>query len=165
MSETPPAFALGPGEEPALAAVLDALLPPSGDGRMPGAGALGLAARIEAIAAGSPLLAGALREGLASLDASARGRGAAGFAALDAGAREGLLRTVAEEQPGFVPGLLFHLLGAYYQHPRVLEGLGLEARPPFPKGYAMEPSDLDALLEPVRRRGALHRPIPDAKTG
>jgi hypothetical protein len=48
---------------------------------------------------------------------------------------------------------------AYYQHPRVLSGLGLEPRPPHPKGYALEQPDLDALLAPVRARAKLYRDV------
>jgi hypothetical protein len=38
----------------------------------------------------------------------------------------------------------------------VLTALGLEARPPHPAGYAIEPNDL-SLLDPVRRRAELYR--------
>jgi hypothetical protein len=48
------------------------------------------------------------------------------------------------------------VLPAYYQHPKALEGLGLEPRPPHPKGYDLEPGNLDAL-ERVRARGKLWR--------
>jgi Gluconate 2-dehydrogenase subunit 3 len=148
---------LSPAEARALAAVLDALVPPSADGRLPGAGALGLAQRVEDAMAGSPALAAAVRSGLAALEALARGHGAAGLDALAPAPCEALLRELAAREPGFVPGLLFHTYAGYYQHPEVLAGLGLEPRPPFPKGYAVEPSDLDALLAPVRRRAPLYR--------
>ena len=55
-------------------------------------------------------------------------------------------------EPDFVPGILFPTYVAYYQHPRVLEGLGQEPRPPFPKGYSLPPFD-ESLLAPVRSRG------------
>jgi Gluconate 2-dehydrogenase subunit 3 len=148
---------LAPAEARALAAVLDVLVPASGDGRMPGAGALGLARWIEDALARSPDLAAAVRGGLARLEALAQERGAAGFGALAPAPREALVRELAAREPGFLPGLLFHLYAAYYQHPEVLAGIGVEPRPPFPKGYAIEPSDLDALLAPVRRREPLYR--------
>ena len=157
MSEAPHEPALTPEQAGALVAVLDALLPRSGDGRLPGAGELGLLGRIEGEMRKAPELAHAVRQGLAGLAALARGRAPGGFAALAAQEREPLLRELAMQQPGFLPGLLFHTFAAYYQHPRVLAGLGLEPRPPFPKGYAMEASDLDGLLEPVRRRGPHYR--------
>jgi hypothetical protein len=44
----------------------------------------------------------------------------------------------------------------YYQHPRVVEALGLEARAPHPKGFSMEPDDW-TILDPVRARGKMYR--------
>jgi hypothetical protein len=143
-------------EARALAAVLDALVPASEDGRLPGAGALDLVREVEEAVRRSPDLGVALRFGLAALEALAHRREPGGFAALAAPEREAALRELTAEQPGFVGGLLFHAYGAYYRHPRVLEGLGLEPRPPHPLGYAMETGDL-GLLDPVRRRPPLYR--------
>jgi hypothetical protein len=149
--------ALSPAEARALAAVLDALVPPSADGRLPGAGALGLAQRVQEAMAKAPQLTAAVREALASLSALARERGADALEALAPETREALVREVAARVPSFVPGLLFHTYAGYYQHPDVLAGIGMEPRPPFPKGYALPPSDLDALLAPVRSRAPLYR--------
>lgn len=146
-----------PAEVRALDAVLDAVVPASGGGRRPGAGALGLARPIADAMRRSPDLAAAVRGGLAGLDALAREGGAASFDALAPAPREALIRALAERQPGFLPGLLFHLYAAYYQHPQVLAAIGLDPRPPFPKGYSIEPSDLEALLAPVRMREPLYR--------
>ena len=49
------------------------------------------------------------------------------------------------------------IMQAYYQDPRVLQSLGLEARPPFPLGHEMEPDDW-SLLEPVIKRAPFYRP-------
>ncbi|MDX2167221.1 MAG: hypothetical protein SF182_09165, partial [Deltaproteobacteria bacterium] len=54
------------------------------------------------------------------------------------------------------PILAIHAYSGYYQHPIVLQALGLEPRPPHPLGYAMEENDL-SLLEPVRQRAKLFR--------
>lgn len=140
----------------ALAGVLDLLIPPSGDGRLPGAGEAGVAARIAATAGRDEGLAAAVAAGLAALDGDARTRGAAGFLALAAADRLAALHAIGPAQPGFLPNLLFHTYAGYYQEGRVLEGLGLEARPPFPKGFAMEPFDV-ARLARVRSRGKLYR--------
>jgi hypothetical protein len=106
----------------------------------------------------APELAATVRRALAALAALARERGAPALDALALEAREALVREVAAREPGFVPGLLFHTYAGYYQHPAVLAGIGLEPRPPFPQGYAIEPSDLDSLLAPVRGRAPLYRP-------
>jgi hypothetical protein len=151
-----PAFS--PEQAAALSHVLDLLIPPSADGRMPGAGEAGVGARIGATAERDAGLAAAVSAGLAALDDEARTRGASGFVALAAPDRLAALQAIAPAQPGFVPGLLFHTYAGYYQEGRVLEGLGLEARPPFPKGYAMEPFD-ESLLAGVKRRGKRYRDV------
>ena len=68
-----------------------------------------------------------------------------------------MLNAHAPGDPGFLPGLVFQVYCAYYQHPRVLSGLGLEPRAPHPQGYPLEQPDLDALLAPVRARAKQYR--------
>lgn len=143
---------LSPDRKRALAAVLDAIVPPSADGRLPGAGELGLADSVEASLGASPVL----REGLASLDERAAARAARPFAELDAPARREVLDAVAEAQPAFLGPLVLLTYLGYYRHPRVLEALGLEPRPPYPGGYAVPPTDL-SLLDPVRARRPFYR--------
>ncbi len=46
---------------------------------------------------------------------------------------------------------------AYYRDDRVLRSIGMEPRPPFPKGYPLPETDW-SLLEPVRARGSVCRP-------
>lgn len=139
--------ALTPTQRQTLACALDEIVPPSADGRMPGAGSLvGEAVeRFVANAGGLAALAGAL-------DALA----AQGFAALAREARTPAFAAFAAEQPGFVPGLIFPTYTSYYQHPRVYAALGLDPRPPHPKGYSLEPGDF-AKLEAVRARGPIWR--------
>ena len=45
------------------------------------------------------------------------------------------------------------VLQCYYRDDRVLRSLGLELRPPFPKGYELEQGDW-SLLDPVKARPA-----------
>ena len=59
-------------------------------------------------------------------------------------------------QPHFLGPLLFHTYVGYYQQPRALAALGLEPRPPHPKGHALETGDF-GLLEAVRARGKIYR--------
>lgn len=44
----------------------------------------------------------------------------------------------------------------YYRDDRVMASINMEARPPFPKGYAVEQGDW-SLLDPVRARGRIFR--------
>jgi hypothetical protein len=142
-----------PHEARALASVLDEIIPPSGDGRLPGAGEVGLVRYIEQQA---PELRPTIVQGLSALDEHARALGARDFAALSREDKLEALNQVATAQPAFLPGLILQSYVGYYQNDRVLEGLGLEPRPPYPEGYKMEPTDL-GLLDGVRRRKKLYR--------
>ena len=44
----------------------------------------------------------------------------------------------------------------YYRDDRVMQSLGMDARPPFPQGFEVEESDW-SLLEPVKQRGKIYR--------
>ncbi len=156
MSDSNATAALSEAELRTLAAVLDLIIPPSGDGRMPGAGEVGIGACIEAIARREAGLRAVVVAGVAALEALARSSGASAFAALGGEVRLAALQEVAVAQPGFVPNLIFHTYAHYYQQGRVLEGLGLDPRPPFPTGHVLEPFD-ETLLDGVRRRAKLYR--------
>ena len=73
---------------------------------------------------------------LASLDAARRDAVAQEFRASGGTAAATLVRVV---------------LQCYYRDDRVLRSLGLELRPPFPKGYELEQGDW-SLLDPVKAR-------------
>ena len=145
-----------PDEALALALVLDELIPPTEDGRMPGAGALGLEDHIAAALHPAPALREMLEQSLTALTELARRRNPQGLVALSAAERRAVLNELAASEHAVTPVLALHAYSGYYQHPRVLAALGLEARPPHPAGYAIEPNDL-SLLDPVRRRAALYR--------
>ena len=154
MSLDRPVFS--PERERALTAVLDEVIPPDADRGLPGAGELGLVATIANAIRQAPDLAPAVEQGLAALEEQAGSRGGQAFADLSPTERRKLLNGIATTQPAFLPGLIFHGYTGYYQHPRVVEALGLEPRPPHPKGYEIEPTDW-SLLDPVRKRPSLYR--------
>jgi hypothetical protein len=147
---------LSPAEARALATVLDEIIPPSGDGRLPGAGEVGVLARIEEALRENADLRPVLAAGLEALAELARERGAPGFAELSRADRLQVLNELAAKAPAFLPTLVGQTFVGYYQDPRVLEGLGLGARPPFPRGYEVEPTDFE-ILAPVRRRARMYR--------
>ena len=136
-------------------AVLNLIVPPSADGRLPGAAEVGVPAFLVAEAADA---LPALCEELDELERRARARFARGFAALEARERGSLLGETRAQAPAFMSRLAMETLACYYQHDRVLEGLGLEARAPYPKGYEVVPGDL-SLLAPVRARGKIYRDV------
>jgi hypothetical protein len=158
MGETNAATGFSSDELRTLACVLDLLIPPSGDGRLPGAGEIGIGARIDQLAQREPGFRAVVADGITALDAMARRSDATEFATLAGEARLAALDEVAAAQPGFVPSLIFHTYAGYYQHGRVLEGLGLDPRPPFPTGHTLEPFDA-TLLDAVRRRAKLYRDV------
>ena len=136
--------------------VLDMIVPPSADGRMPGAAEAGVPAYLYAEAPDAlPVLCQELDE----LDRRSRERFARGFAALEQHERKSLIDAMRAREPSFMSRLAMETLACYYQHDRVLEGLGMEARPPYPKGYQVVQGDL-SLLEPVRARGKIYRDAP-----
>lgn len=153
---TDESFRLSPDDERMLASLLDEIVPPSSDGRLPGAGALGLTAHIARTVQQTPMLRPVVEYGVSALADLARKRSPTGFAALSRQERADLWKEFAATDQFFLPAFLFLVYSGYYQHPRVVEVLGLEPRAPHPKGYPMEADDL-TLLEPVRRRGKIYR--------
>jgi len=149
MSDTTSGFS--ENELHVLSSVLDEIIPPSDDGRLPGAGQLGLARAIDASLRKTPELQSMIAQGLADLDSLAHSRKATAFTALSKADKVQLLN-----EQGFVLPLAFQTYIAYYQHTQVAAGLGLEARPPHPTGYHLKPNDL-SLLDAVRRRGKGYR--------
>ncbi len=138
-------------ERHALACVLDALIPPSADGRMPGAGQAGVATHVEGVLRTLPDLHAMVVEGLRELDAQARPQHGRRFVDLAAAERAALVAA-----QGFGYALVPHAYIGYYQTEAVLEAIGIEARAPHPKGYAVAENDL-GLLAPVQARGSRWR--------
>jgi len=136
--------------------VLKMMVPPSADGRMPGAAEVGVPAYLVAEAADAlPLL----HQELEQIERRSCERFARGFAELEQGERKDLIAEMRAQASAFMHRLAMETLACYYQHDRVLEALGREARPPYPKGYQVVQGDL-SLLEPVRARGRIYRDAP-----
>jgi hypothetical protein len=136
-----------------LTSVLDEVIPPSADGRIPGAGQIGVADYLDRALGAMPGLKSMIADGMSELDAQARARHGRGFTEL---AKHEKVQLLGEQ--GFMMPLTLHTYVGYYQNDRVVEALGLEARAPHPKGYEMEPDDF-SLLDPVRRRSKLYRDV------
>ena len=88
-----------------------------------------------------------LRAALATLRTLAGGP----FAALDATRRATVAAALRAEGGVPVRVLSRIVLLCYYRDDRVMASLGLEPRPPFPKGHVVEQGDW-SLLDPVRAR-------------
>ena len=123
-----------------MTALLDTLIPPSEDGKLPGAGALGLGPQVTTAIVSNTRIATEITAALEGVRAQAPG-----FAALDLPARVEAIRAAEAAHPALIPSITTPLYFAYYQHPVVLMGLGLPARPPFPGGYEVDATDPDLL--------------------
>lgn len=95
--------------------------------------------------------------------ALARSRALAGgsFAGLDAARAVEVAAALRAERDPNVAVLTRIVLLCYYRDDRVMLSLGLEPRPPFPKGHEIEQGDW-SLLDPVRKRAPFWRPVPPA---
>ena len=81
------------------------------------------------------------------------------LADLDAAARDGVIRQFRETGGGPAAVLVRVVLQCYYRDERVLRSLGIEMRPPFPRGHVLPEGDW-ALLDPVKARGGTLRRAP-----
>ena len=66
---------------------------------------------------------------------------------------DGYDRLEGRAELGPVVGLI---LQCYYRDDRVMESLGMEARPPFPKGFQVDQGDW-SMLEAAQQRGKIWR--------
>jgi hypothetical protein len=96
----------------------------------------------------------AVRKALATL------RGVAGgdFAGLDEANAEAAAMTLLGCGDPVVTALGCVVLQCYYRDDRVMRALGLEPRPPFPKGHVLEQGDW-SLLDRVRGRSTMWRDV------
>jgi hypothetical protein len=101
-----------------------------------------------------------VREALVAVAAKSRRP----FAALDEEARDALINEYYAQGGAAAVALGRVVLSAYYRDDRVLQALGHEARPPFPKGYRLDQGDW-TLLDPVRQRPSFWRDDRVTSTG
>ena len=134
--------------------MLDRIIPP--EGNLPGAGRLGVAGHIDRVLGSSAGLRKLFTRGLAQIDILSHGRHAKGFTDLSTVEKDAVLGDVESSEPGFFGDLVRHTYNGYYTHRTVIEFLGLEARPPQPRGYQVEPGNL-GLIENVKKRGQVYR--------
>jgi hypothetical protein len=140
-----------------LASILDELVPPSSDGRLPGAGALGVGDFIDRELEGRPEIAPFFEFALSSIEELAQRRDTGGFVASSRQDRVEVLREFEASQPDLFGAIVMFTYAGYYSQRRISELLGLRPHPQ-PDGYDLEAGDLDALLKPVRQRpGKLYR--------
>ena len=136
-----------------VTAVLDRLIPQQGD--MLGAGEAGTADHLDVIAADSAQLARLFSGGLQDIEIAAARFGSS-FEDLSGDQQDEVLRGVASASPEFFDALVRHTYNGYYSNPKVVETLGLDPKPPQPRGNRVERGDLSSL-QVVVERGQAYR--------
>ena len=147
--------ALDSNQQRTFAAILDMIIPASGDGRFPSAAetdVLGYVAKTD------PKLLETVRIELDRLNTMSENLHGLVFGDAHETVRQELLDEIRGKEPQFLRGLALQTVTCYYQDDRVMEAIGMEARPPFPKGYEVVAGDL-SLLDPVRARGQVYRDV------
>ncbi|HTW52944.1 MAG TPA: hypothetical protein VME45_13725 [Stellaceae bacterium] len=135
---------LTPTQAADLSALAGFIIPVSDEFDVPGADDPRIQADMVAtLGRDAPLV----REALAQLARLAGGP----FASLDAARREAVAMELRAAAGPAVAALTRVVLQCYYRDDRVVRSLGLEPRPPYPKGHELPDGDW-SLLDPVRAR-------------
>lgn len=134
-----------------LRAIAAMMIPASAEYDVPGAADAAIQAEILATLGRD---ASKVREALDHLARLAGGR----LADLDDAQREAVAKSFRAQGGAAAATLVRVVLQCYYRDDRVLRSLGLELRPPFPKGHVLEQGDW-SLLEPVKARPSMWRRV------
>jgi hypothetical protein len=84
------------------------------------------------------------------------------FAGLDETQAEAAAITLLSREGPMITALGRAVLQCYYRDDRVMRALGLEPRPPYPKGHVLEQGDW-SLLDAVRGRPRMWRDVDAAR--
>jgi hypothetical protein len=142
---------LTPAQRDDLRTVASMMIPESAEYRVPGADDSRIQADIlTTLGRDTKQLAAAL-DHLAYLAGGALAR-------LDPARREAVVRQFRADGGPPAATLVRIVLQCYYRDDRVVRSLGLELRPPFPKGHTLEQGDW-SLLEPVKARPSRWRRV------
>lgn len=83
-------------------------------------------------------------------------RAGGSFASFPMEQHQVVLEPVRKEYPLLLAALITATARCYYRDDRVMQSLGMEARPPFPEGFEVHEGDW-TLLDPVKSRGPIWR--------
>jgi hypothetical protein len=140
---------LTPAESRDLRCIAGLMIPASSEFDVPGADDAAIFADIVGTMGRDT---GNVRQALGALAAMAGGA----FADLDTARRDAVVMAFRERGGVAAATLSRVILQCYYRDDRVVRSLGLEPRPPFPKGHTLEQGDW-SLLDPVRKRAKMWR--------
>jgi hypothetical protein len=144
--------ALTPAQRDDLRTVAAMIIPASAEYKVPGADDAKIQADILAT------LGRDTKRVMGALDHLARLAGRP-LAELDPARRVAVAKEFRSSGGASAATLTRVVLQCYYRDDRVVHSLGLELRPPFPLGYALEQGDW-SLLDSVRARAPMWRRVP-----
>ena len=136
---------LSPSQQQVLSALLDSILPASDDGHMPSTRELDFIGYLNEKERG---FISDLVEVVGHFDDT--------FVGSSLSERYRVVDAFSKAQPQLFDPLLTHIYACCYQQERVLEGMGMAAGPPFPRGNAIEMGDL-SLLDRVMQKSRSYR--------
>ena len=134
-----------------LAIIVNMMIPAEGD--MPGAADAtifsGILVRMEEKES-------AVKMALGIIEEMSTNQAGGSFLALDNDEQQGVIESFRSAQADLTRLFQLCTVASYYQDDRVMNALGLEARPPHPVGYEVEQTDW-SLLDPVRAKEKFYR--------
>ncbi|NKB58200.1 MAG: hypothetical protein GKS00_17890 [Alphaproteobacteria bacterium] len=140
-------------EARALTILADMIVPASDEYGVPGAGDPAI---MDNILADAERHRARIIAALSALDDIARKEHGAVFTDLDPAQRDSVAETFRAAHAAGADLIANLTVQGYYRDDRVMTSLGMEPRPPHPKGYEVEQGDW-SLLDPVRQREAFYR--------
>ncbi len=140
-------------ERETLLSLLDIIIPPSEDGRLPGADAVGFIEYMYKENLDAWIMAG-----VQSIHEEALGRYGAAFHNLEESLKMRIIEALRTRLFRFFSQLTMAVIKCYYQDDRVLLAIGAEPRAPFPLGFSLPDGDL-TLLDEVYERGKIYRDV------
>lgn len=142
-------------QQKTLDVALDCIIPACPERSLPGASQVGVWAFIQRLAKDEA--AGVVQD-IEWLDAASEALVGESLAGLAQDRAMDCLTRLRDAHPGQLDRLARLTMSCYYQQDRVLSGIGMEPRPPFPLGHTVVAGDL-SLLEPVKQRGPIFRDV------
>lgn len=139
--------------------ILNQIIPASEDGKIPSAGALGVAEFLTKKADTEPKLGELFQQGMIAIENQVNATGKT-FDALNGEDWHTIAKQLEARESEFFQTLLRHTYMGYYSDASVRPHFGLSANPPHPDGYEVpldDPQELEALVAPVKERGVCFR--------
>ncbi len=135
--------------------VLNRIIPANEE--LPGAGEIAVNF-LDEVVGGSPRLKRIFNHGLSQVEVCAYRMYAKDFPSLSGEQMHVVLRQVEVDEGEFFDLLVRQTYNGYYTDPRIVELLGLEARPPQPLGHSVGQGNI-TLIENVKNRGIVYREV------